>query len=66
MSARPPQPRLHGKVAIVPGAALGLGEAIARRFAEEGARVACLDLRPGPNDAVVHPNDMSIWFTDPG
>ena len=53
MSARPPQPRLHGKVAIVTGAAMGLGEAIARRFAEEGARVACMDLRPGPNDAVV-------------
>ena len=32
---------------------MGLGEAIARRFAEEGARVACMDVRPGPNDAVV-------------
>ena len=47
------QPRLHGKVAIVTGAAMGLGEAIARRFAEEGARVACVDVRPGPNDTVV-------------
>ena len=47
------QPRLHGKVAIVTGAAMGLGEAIARRFAEEGARVVCVDVRPGPNDAVV-------------
>ena len=27
-----PLPRLHGKVAIVTGAAMGLGEAIARRF----------------------------------
>jgi NAD(P)-dependent dehydrogenase (short-subunit alcohol dehydrogenase family) len=48
-----PPPRLHGKVAIVTGAAMGLGEAIARRFAEEGARVACVDVKPGPNDAVV-------------
>ena len=48
-----PPPRLAGKVAIVTGAAMGLGEAIARRFAEEGARVACVDVRPGPNDAVV-------------
>ena len=32
---------------------MGLGEAIARRFAEEGARVVCVDVRPGPNDAVV-------------
>ena len=53
MPARPPLPRLHGKVAIVTGAAMGLGEAIARRFAEEGARVVCVDVRPGPNDGVV-------------
>jgi NAD(P)-dependent dehydrogenase (short-subunit alcohol dehydrogenase family) len=53
MPARAPQLRLHGKVAIVTGTAMGLGEAIARRFAEEGARVVCVDVQPGPNDAVV-------------
>ncbi len=36
--------RLKGKHAIVTGAAAGLGEAIARRFAAEGAMVTCLDL----------------------
>jgi NAD(P)-dependent dehydrogenase (short-subunit alcohol dehydrogenase family) len=47
-----PRLRLAGKTAIVTGAAMGLGEAIARRFAEEGAAVACVDLRPAENQAV--------------
>lgn len=36
--------RLQGKVAIVTGAASGFGEAIALRYAEEGASVLCADL----------------------
>ncbi|WP_445259201.1 3-oxoacyl-ACP reductase FabG [Nocardioides aurantiacus] len=36
--------RFDGRVAIVTGAARGIGAAIARRFAEEGATVAILDL----------------------
>jgi 3-oxoacyl-[acyl-carrier protein] reductase len=36
---------LKGKVVIVTGAAAGIGLATARRFAQEGCRVACWDVR---------------------
>ena len=36
--------RLEGKVAVVTGGASGFGEAIARRFAQEGARVVLGDI----------------------
>ena len=40
--------RLDGKVALITGAASGLGAATVLRFADEGARVAGLDLHPTP------------------
>jgi NAD(P)-dependent dehydrogenase (short-subunit alcohol dehydrogenase family) len=38
--------RLAGRVAVVTGAAAGLGRAIALRFASEGAHVVAADIRP--------------------
>lgn len=40
--------RLEGRVAIVTGAAQGIGKAIVARLAAEGAHVAALDLAPPP------------------
>lgn len=37
--------KLKDRIAIVTGAAQGIGEAIARRYVEEGARVAIADIR---------------------
>jgi len=43
---------LRGKVAVVTGAGQGLGEAIARRLAAEGAAVAVVDVEGGLADGV--------------
>jgi len=44
--------RLEGKVAVVTGAAQGLGEASARRFALAGAKVAIIDVKATKGEAV--------------
>lgn len=45
--------RLAGKVAIITGAATGIGEAIAHKFAKEGASVVVCGLADDPVDDVV-------------
>ncbi len=46
--------RLEGKVALVTGAGAGIGEATAKRFAEEGAFVVATDLNPETVNRVVN------------
>src|SRR5207302_2502685 len=46
---------LQGKAAIVTGAGGGIGGAIARAFADAGAKVACVDLEVGKVGAPLLP-----------
>ena len=47
------QMRLHGKVAIVTGSAVGLGRAVAERFAREGAALVAADVNEKQGSAEV-------------
>ncbi|MBR1325710.1 SDR family NAD(P)-dependent oxidoreductase [Bradyrhizobium ottawaense] len=57
--------RFHGKVVIVTGAASGIGEATARRFVAEGAKVALVDRDEAPLEEVTKslPSDQVIVQT---
>ena len=55
--------RLEGKVAIVTGGGSGFGEAISKRFAEEGCKVvvADVDMVGGERVAAEHRNSMHFF-----
>lgn len=54
--------RLDGKVAVVTGAASGIGEGTVRRFVEEGARVVVADLQEDRGRAVAESLGESARF----
>lgn len=61
--------RLQGKVAIVTGGAAGIGRACAERMAEEGARVAILDVLDEAGEALaarlaLGGRDLQYWHAD--
>jgi NAD(P)-dependent dehydrogenase (short-subunit alcohol dehydrogenase family) len=43
--------QFEGRVAVVTGAASGIGKALAERFAAEGMKVVLADVEPEPLDA---------------
>jgi len=58
---RMPKPKsLSGKIALITGSAGGIGKAIAKRFAEEGACVVLSDINEGALKVSVE--DFSQWF----
>ena len=53
--------RLKGKVALITGAGSGFGEGIAKRFSEEGANIAIIDINPEAGQRVANDIDNSLF-----
>ena len=59
-SSNPAKGRLAGKVAVVTGAASGMGAAMVRRFCAEGARVVAADISGKVSDLVTNAGENCI------
>ncbi len=68
MPARMREGRLAGKTAIITGVARGIGAAIVRRFAQEDAALAILDLNEAEGDALARElagiAEAALWRCD--
>jgi NAD(P)-dependent dehydrogenase (short-subunit alcohol dehydrogenase family) len=56
--------RLAGQVAVVTGGSSGIGRAISRRFAEEGADIVIADIRDQPREATTPTHEVITEETD--
>jgi D-sorbitol dehydrogenase (acceptor) len=67
-TANPAAGRLQDKVAVLTGAASGIGEAVARRYLEEGARCVLVDVKAAdaiaPRLAADYPDHVHTLSAD--
>jgi NAD(P)-dependent dehydrogenase (short-subunit alcohol dehydrogenase family) len=55
---------LAGEIAVVTGGSRGIGRAVCRRLADEGAQIAILDLLPPDGTAELLPAKSPLWFAE--